>query len=46
MDLQRRWPRLVQTLGVSEHQALEIVETDVTPLPPGNETGMGPQVVS
>lgn len=32
MDLLRRWPRLVQTLGVSEDQALEIVETDVTPL--------------
>lgn len=32
VDLQRRWPRLVQTLGVSEHKALEIVETDVTPL--------------
>lgn len=32
LDLQRRWPRLVQTLGVSQEQALEIVETDVTPL--------------
>ena len=32
LDLQRRWPRLVQTLGISEEQALEIVETDVTPL--------------
>ena len=35
VDLQRRWPRLVQTLGVSEDRALEIVETDVTPLPLG-----------
>jgi len=31
-DVERRWPRLVQTLGVSEEQALEIVQTDVTPL--------------
>lgn len=28
----RRWPRLVQTLGVSEEKALEIIKTDSTPL--------------
>lgn len=31
-DLALRWPRLVQTLGASETQALDIVKTDVTPL--------------
>ncbi|CAJ1342495.1 unnamed protein product [Effrenium voratum] len=30
--LAARWPRLVKTLGISEQQALEILETDVTPL--------------
>eukprot|EP00439_Symbiodinium_sp_Y106_P086531 s100_g33.t4 len=31
-EVQQRWPRLVQTLGVSEDQALKIIEADATPL--------------
>jgi len=31
-DIEQRWGRFVQTLGIDESQALAILETDVTPL--------------
>ncbi|CAL1165838.1 unnamed protein product [Cladocopium goreaui] len=31
-QVKQRWPRLVQTLGISEDQALKIIEMDATPL--------------
>ncbi|CAE7260971.1 unnamed protein product, partial [Symbiodinium microadriaticum] len=31
-EVKQRWPRLVQTLGISEDQALKIIEADATPL--------------
>ncbi|CAE7220197.1 SLC34A2 [Symbiodinium natans] len=31
-EVKERWPRFVQTLGISEDQALKIIEMDATPL--------------
>lgn len=31
-DVERRWPRFVKMLGISEQEALDIVDTDSTPL--------------
>lgn len=31
-DVERRWPRFVQALGISQEEALDIIESDVTPL--------------